>query len=86
VRELVNEGELEDWLAMYEMSRAKAALSRLRDPIFVVSGNHDISGWDDSPPPEGTGRRPAGIRFTARAVRRGSEPSESRCSMAPSNR
>jgi hypothetical protein len=55
--DLVNEGELEDWLAMYEMSRAKAALSRLRDPIFVVSGNHDIGGWDASPPPDGTARR-----------------------------
>jgi hypothetical protein len=55
--DLVNEGELEDWLAMYEMSRAKAALSRLRDPVFVVSGNHDIGGWDDSPPPDGTARR-----------------------------
>jgi len=55
--DLVNEGELEDWLAMYEMSRAKAALSRLRDPVFVVSGNHDIGGWDASPPPDGTARR-----------------------------
>ena len=55
--DFVNEGELEDWLAMYEMSRAKAALSRLRSPIFVVSGNHDVSGWDDSPPPDGTARR-----------------------------
>jgi hypothetical protein len=55
--DLVNEGELEDWLAMYEMSRAKAALSRLRDPVWVVSGNHDIGGWDASPPPDGTARR-----------------------------
>jgi hypothetical protein len=55
--DLVNEGELEEWLAMYEMSRAKAALSRLRDPIFVVTGNHDIGGWDASPPPDGTSRR-----------------------------
>jgi hypothetical protein len=55
--DLVNEGELEDWLAMYEMSRAKDALSRLRDPVFVVPGNHDIGGWQASPPPEGTARR-----------------------------
>ena len=55
--DLVNEGELEDWLSMYEMSRAKAALSRLRDPVWVVSGNHDIGGWDASPPPDGTARK-----------------------------
>ncbi len=55
--DLVNEGELEDYLAMFEMSRAQAALSRLRDPIFVVSGNHDIGGWQQTAPPDGTARR-----------------------------
>ena len=55
--DFVNEGELEEYLSMYEMSRAKAALSRLRDPIFVVTGNHDIGGWDPTPPPAGTARR-----------------------------
>ncbi|MEP7027736.1 MAG: metallophosphoesterase, partial [Candidatus Eisenbacteria bacterium] len=55
--DLVNEGELEDYLAMFEMSRAQAALSRLRDPIFVVTGNHDIGGWQATAPPDGTARR-----------------------------
>ncbi len=55
--DLVNEGELEEYLSMYEMSRAKDALSRLRDPVFVVTGNHDIGGWDATPPPAGTSRR-----------------------------
>jgi len=55
--DLVNEGELEDYLQMYEMSRAQAALSRLNDPVFVVTGNHDIGGWDATAPPDGTSRR-----------------------------
>ena len=36
--DLVNEGELEDYLGMYEMSRAKEALSRLRAPGVGVDG------------------------------------------------
>jgi len=55
--DFVNEGELEEYLAMYEMSRAKAVLSRLRDPVFVVSGNHDIGGWKATAPADGTSRR-----------------------------
>ena len=54
--DLVNEGELEDFLGMFEMSRAKEALSRLRDPVFVVTGNHDIGGWQATAPPDGTSR------------------------------
>ncbi len=55
--DLVNEGELEEYLAMYEMGRAQAMLSRLRAPVFVVSGNHDQGGWDPTPPPDGTARK-----------------------------
>jgi hypothetical protein len=55
--DLVNEGELEEYLNMYEMGRAKAMLSRLRDPIFVVSGNHDQGGWKPTPPPDGTSKK-----------------------------
>jgi len=55
--DLVNEGELEEYLGMYEMGRAQAMLSRLRDPIFVSSGNHDQGGWQATPPPDGTARR-----------------------------
>ena len=55
--DLVNEGELEDYLGVHEMSRANEMLTRLRDPIFVVSGNHDIGGWDATPPPDGTARK-----------------------------
>lgn len=55
--DLVNEGELESYLSMYEMGRAQAMISRLRDPLFLASGNHDIGGWDATPPPAGTARR-----------------------------
>ena len=54
--DLVNEGELEEYLGMYEMGRAQGMLSRLRDPIFVATGNHDIGGWKPTPPPDGTSR------------------------------
>ncbi len=55
--DLVNEGELEDYLSMFEMSRAKAALSRFREPVWVSTGNHDIGGWKPTPPPDGTSRK-----------------------------
>ena len=55
--DLVNEGELEEYLGMYEMGRGQAMIYRLRDPMFLVSGNHDIGGWDATPPPPGTSRR-----------------------------
>ena len=55
--DLVNEGELEEYLGMYEMGRAQGMLSRLRDPVFVSSGNHDIGGWGATLPPDGTSRK-----------------------------
>ena len=55
--DLVNEGELEEYLAMYEMGRAKTMLNRLQAPIWVSTGNHDIGGWDPTPPPPGTSRK-----------------------------
>src|SRR5262249_25557355 len=54
--DLVNEGELEEYLGMFEMGRAQGMLSRLRDPVFVSSGNHDIGGWGPTAPPDGTAR------------------------------
>ena len=55
--DLVNEGELEEYLGMYEMGRAQGMLNRLRDPIWVSSGNHDIGGWGATPPPDGNSRK-----------------------------
>ncbi len=55
--DLVNEGELEEYLGMYEMATAQRMMSRLRDPIYVVSGNHDQGGWQATPPPDGTSKQ-----------------------------
>jgi len=55
--DLVNEGELEEYLGMYEMGRAQQMITRLRDPMFVSSGNHDIGGWQPTAPPAGTARK-----------------------------
>ena len=55
--DLVNEGELEDYLDMHEFALGQAILGRLADPVFLVAGNHDIGGWQATPPPAGTSRR-----------------------------
>jgi len=55
--DVVNEGELEEYLGMHELGRAQGMIARLRDPIFYVSGNHDIGGWTPTPPPAGTSRK-----------------------------
>lgn len=55
--DLVNEGELEEYLGMYEMGRAQQMISRLFAPMFVTSGNHDIGGWKATAPPDGTARK-----------------------------
>lgn len=54
--DLVNEGELEEYLGMYEMGRAQAMLNHLEAPVWVTSGNHDIGGWKPTTPPDGTSR------------------------------
>jgi hypothetical protein len=55
--DLVNEGELEEYLGMYEMGRAQQMMTRLLSPMFVITGNHDIGGWKPTPPPDGTSRK-----------------------------
>ncbi len=55
--DLVNEGELEDFLGKRYYTRSQALLYEFDVPVYLTSGNHDIGGWDDSPPPDGTARR-----------------------------
>jgi len=55
--DVVNEGELEDYMNWRSFSRAQRALSELEVPVFVVAGNHDLGGWSGTPPPDGTSRR-----------------------------
>lgn len=54
--DVVNEGELEDFLDKRYYTRAKRILRRLNVPVYLAAGNHDVGGWDDSPPPDGTAR------------------------------
>jgi len=55
--DIINEGELEDYLYRRYYSRAQRLLAESQVPIYVTSGNHDIGGWDATPPPDGTARR-----------------------------
>ncbi len=55
--DLVNEGELEDFLDAKYYSRAVMHLNEFAVPVFLTSGNHDIGGWVDTPPSDGTARR-----------------------------
>lgn len=55
--DLINEGELEDYLGWRSYSRVQYLLTELEVPVFVTAGNHDIGGWDSTPPPDGEARR-----------------------------
>ncbi len=55
--DLVNEGELEDYLDWHVFSKAHRIMRELDVPVFVVGGNHDLGGWDSTLPPDGTSRR-----------------------------
>ncbi len=55
--DFINEGELEEFLDKKYYSRTPALLRELKVPVYLTSGNHDIGGWDDTPPPDGNARR-----------------------------
>ena len=55
--DVINEGELEDYLNKRYFTRTQRILQRFDVPVFMIAGNHDIGGWDDTPPPDGTARR-----------------------------
>ncbi len=55
--DLINEGELEEFLGKYYWSRAQKKMLELDLPLYLASGNHDIGGWDSTPPASGTARR-----------------------------
>jgi predicted MPP superfamily phosphohydrolase len=54
--DIVNEGELEEYLDARYYSIAKNMLGLLEAPVYLVSGNHDIGGWQDTPMPDGSSR------------------------------
>jgi predicted MPP superfamily phosphohydrolase len=55
--DFINEGELEDYLGKMYFSRAQRMLTEFEVPVYLTSGNHDIGGWDETPPPDGTARQ-----------------------------
>lgn len=55
--DVINEGELEDYQGYRYFSKAQRVLGEFQVPVFLTSGNHDIGGWDQTPPPDGTARR-----------------------------
>jgi len=55
--DFINEGELEEFLDKKYFSRTQALLREFKVPVYLTSGNHDIGGWDDTPPPDGNARR-----------------------------
>lgn len=55
--DLINEGELEDFENRRNFTKAINLLNELEVPVYIVSGNHDLGGWTDTPPSDGTARR-----------------------------
>ncbi|MDD2230157.1 MAG: metallophosphoesterase [Candidatus Cloacimonetes bacterium] len=55
--DLIDEGELEGFAGQYSYGWAQRELSEMEVPVYVVSGNHDIGGWNSTPPPAGSSRR-----------------------------
>ncbi len=55
--DVVNEGELEDYLNKRYYTKAKRILGEFDVPMFLTAGNHDVGGWSSTPPPDGTARK-----------------------------
>jgi len=55
--DLINEGELEGFAGQYWYGWAQKVLSELQIPFYLTSGNHDIGGWNATPPPAGSARK-----------------------------
>ena len=55
--DLLNEGELEGFENQYWYGWTQRLLTELDIPVYVSSGNHDIGGWNQTPPPSGSARR-----------------------------
>lgn len=55
--DLINEGELEGFAGQYWYGWTQRLLAELEVPCFVTAGNHDVGGWNSTPPPAGSSRR-----------------------------
>lgn len=54
--DLINEGELEDFECLRNHTLTVQLLEELEVPVYIVPGNHDLGGWDETPPEQGTAR------------------------------
>lgn len=55
--DLLNEGELEGFAGQYWYGWTQRLLEEINVPCFVTVGNHDVGGWNSTPPPQGSARR-----------------------------
>lgn len=55
--DLLNEGEMEDFECLRHHSKTVELLEKFEVPVYIVPGNHDLGGWDATPPSQGTARR-----------------------------
>lgn len=55
--DLVNEGELENFAGQYWFGWAQRLIGLIEVPVYVTIGNHDVGGWNSTPPPQGSSRR-----------------------------
>jgi len=55
--DVINEGELEEFENRRYFTKTKRLLGEFEVPVFLGAGNHDVGGWDSTPPPDGTARR-----------------------------
>ncbi len=54
--DFINEGELEDFENRRNHTKSQRLLSEFEVPVYLLPGNHDLGGWDATPPPQGTAR------------------------------
>ncbi|MEA3499951.1 MAG: metallophosphoesterase [Candidatus Marinimicrobia bacterium] len=55
--DIVNEGEFEDFQNRRYYTKSQKLLAEFDVPVFVTSGNHDLSGSKKTPPIQGISRR-----------------------------
>ncbi len=55
--DLLNEGELEGFAGQYFYGWTQRLLAEFEVPCYVTGGNHDLGGWNSTPPPQGSSRR-----------------------------
>ncbi len=55
--DVLNEGEMEDFECLRHHTKVIKLLETFDVPVYIVPGNHDLGGWESTPPEQGTSRR-----------------------------